>query len=92
MHRATQSRYRAIVAFSGEHEYGGAKVTEASLNGFPSNRIADRIQEAFVDYYRATILAEETDPNKLHDIKAELDTLAESADACLAESAASASS
>ena len=30
------SRYRAIVAFSGEHEYGGANVTETSLNGFPS--------------------------------------------------------
>ena len=32
-----KSPYRAIVAFSGEHEYGGAKVTEASLNGFPSS-------------------------------------------------------
>jgi type I restriction enzyme R subunit len=32
-----KSPWRAIVAFSGEHEYGGAKVTEASLNGFPSN-------------------------------------------------------
>ena len=132
-------RYQAIVAFSGEHEYGGAKVTEASLNGFPSNQIADKIQEdpyrflicadkfqtgydepllhsmyvdkvlsgikavqtlsrlnrahpkkhdvfvldfmndvdtirvAFADYYRTTILAEETDPNKLHDLKAALD-------------------
>ncbi|MYE71339.1 MAG: type I restriction endonuclease subunit R, partial [Gemmatimonadetes bacterium] len=28
-----RSPYRAIVAFSGEHEYGGAKVTESSLNG-----------------------------------------------------------
>ena len=34
-----KSRYQAIVAFSGEHEYGGVKVTEASLNGFPSNQI-----------------------------------------------------
>ena len=40
---------KPIVAFSGEHEYGGAKVTEASLNGFPSSKIADRIQE---DPYR----------------------------------------
>jgi type I restriction enzyme R subunit len=40
-----KSRYQAIVAFSGEHEYGGAKVTEASLNGFPSNNIADKIQK-----------------------------------------------
>jgi type I restriction enzyme R subunit len=134
-----KSPHRAIVAFSGEHEYGGAKVTEASLNGFPSSQIADKIQEdpyrflicadkfqtgydepllhtmyvdkilsgikavqtlsrlnrahpqkhdvfvldfmndadtielAFADYYRTTILAEETDPNKLHDLKAALD-------------------
>jgi type I restriction enzyme R subunit len=34
---------------------------------------ADTIQEAFADYYRTTILAEETDPNKLHDLKAVLD-------------------
>ncbi|MBW7933113.1 MAG: type I restriction endonuclease subunit R, partial [Gemmatimonadaceae bacterium] len=134
-----KSRYKAIVAFSGEHEYGGTKVTEASLNGFPSSKIADKIQEdpyrflicadkfqtgydepllhtmyvdkvlsgikavqtlsrlnrahpkkhdvfvldfmndvdtiemAFADYYRTTILAEETDPNKLHDLKATLD-------------------
>jgi type I restriction enzyme R subunit len=134
-----RSPYQAIVAFSGEHEYGGTKVTEASLNGFPSNKIADKIQEhpyrflicadkfqtgydepllhtmyvdkilsgikavqtlsrlnranplkhdtfvldfmndsdtireAFADYYRTTILSEETDPNKLHDLKGELD-------------------
>ena len=135
-----KSPYRAIVAFSGEHEYGGAKVTEASLNGFSSNLIADRIQEgpyrflvcadkfqtgydepllhtmyvdkilsgvkavqtlsrlnrahpkkhdafvldfannadtiqdAFSDYYRTTVLAEETDPDRLHDLKAALDS------------------
>jgi len=134
-----KSPWKAIVAFSGEHEYGGAKVSEASLNGFPSSQIADKIQEdpyrflicadkfqtgydepllhtmyvdkilsgikavqtlsrlnrahpqkhdvfvldfmndtdtiqeAFADYYRTTILAEETDPNKLHDLKAALD-------------------
>lgn len=134
-----KSPYEAIVAFSGEHEYGGAKVTESSLNGFPSNLIPDRIVEkpyrflicadkfqtgydepllhtmyvdkhlsgikavqtlsrlnrahprkhdvfvldfmndvdtirtAFADYYRTTILSEETDPNKLHDLKAVLD-------------------
>ena len=136
---ARKSPYRAIAAFSGEHEYDGTKVTEASLNGFSSNLIADRIQEepyrflvcadkfqtgydepllhtmyvdkplssvkavqtlsrlnrahpkkhdafvldfandsdtiqyAFADYYRTTVLAEETDPNKLHDLKAALD-------------------
>lgn len=134
-----KSPYRAIVAFSGEHEYDGQRVTEASLNGFPSSQIADRIREdpyrflicadkfqtgydepllhtmyvdkvlsdvkavqtlsrlnrahpqkhdtfvldfvndpetiqkAFEPYYRTTILADETDPNKLHDLKAALD-------------------
>jgi type I restriction enzyme R subunit len=34
---------------------------------------ADTIQAAFADYYRTTILAEETDPNKVHDLKAALD-------------------
>jgi type I restriction enzyme R subunit len=33
----------------------------------------DTIKDAFADYYRTTILAEETDPNKLHDLKATLD-------------------
>ena len=50
-----KSPYQAIVAFSGEHEYGGSKVTEASLNGFPSNHIADKIQE---DPYRFLICAD----------------------------------
>ena len=50
-----KSRYKPIVAFSGEHEYGGAKVTEASLNGFPSSQIADQIQE---DPYRFLICAD----------------------------------
>jgi len=134
-----KSPYKAIVAFSGEHEYEGLKVSEASLNGFPSNNIADEIQNdpyrflicadkfqtgydepllhtmyvdkilsgikavqtlsrlnrahpqkhdvfvldfmndtdtieaAFADYYRTTILSEETDPDKLHDLKAVLD-------------------
>ena len=134
-----KSPYKAIVAFSGDHDYDGNKVTEASLNGFSSNLIADRIQEepyrflvcadkfqtgydepllhtmyvdkvlssvkavqtlsrlnrahfkkhdafvldfandvdtiqdAFADYYRTTILSDETDPNRLHDLKAALD-------------------
>ena len=133
------SPWQAIVAFSGEHEYGGNRVTEASLNGFASNLIpekfqetpyrflvvadkfqtgydepllhtmyvdkilsgikavqtlsrlnrahpkkhdtfvldfkndVDTIQQAFQDYYRTTILSAETDPNKLHDLKADLD-------------------
>jgi type I restriction enzyme R subunit len=135
-----KSPYRAIVAFSGEHEDSGRQVTEATLNGFPSVQIekqfqedpyrflvvadkfqtgydepllhtmyvdkqlsgikavqtlsrlnrahplksdtfvldfmndADTIELAFSDYYRTTILSEETDPNKLHDLKAGLDS------------------
>ncbi|HPG57519.1 MAG TPA: type I restriction endonuclease subunit R, partial [Candidatus Wallbacteria bacterium] len=34
---------------------------------------SDIIQEAFSDYYRTTILSDETDPNKLHDLKSALD-------------------
>ena len=134
-----KSPYRAIIAFSGEREHDGAQVSEASLNGFPSGQIADKIREdpyrflicadkfqtgydepllhamyvdkalagvkavqtlsrlnrahprkydvfvldfmndadtireAFEPYYRATILADETDPDKLHDLKAALD-------------------
>ena len=34
---------------------------------------AEAITFAFQDYYRTTLLAEETDPNKLHDLKAALD-------------------
>lgn len=33
----------------------------------------DGIQMAFSEYYRTTVLSEETDPNKLHDLQAELD-------------------
>jgi type I restriction enzyme R subunit len=131
--------YKAIVAFSGEHQYQGQQVTEAKLNEFPSSLIRDKIvedpyrflivadkfqtgydeplmhtmyvdkplsgikavqtlsrlnrahpqkhdtfildffndsdtiQKAFSDYYKTTILSEETDPNKLHDLKSDLD-------------------
>ena len=134
-----KSRYQAIVAFSGEPEFGGTKVSEASLNSFPSGKIAEKIQEdpyrflicadkfqtgydepllhtmyvdktlsgikavqtlsrlnrahprkhdvfvldflndteiirdSFASFYRATILADETDPDKLHDLQADLD-------------------
>lgn len=136
-----KSQYEAIVAFSGDYEYGSQKVNETSLNGFTSSKIAEKIQEApyrflvcankfqtgydepllhtmyvdktlsgikavqtlsrlnrahpmkhdvfvldflndldtirdsFAPYYRATILADETDPNKLHDLQADLDGL-----------------
>jgi type I restriction enzyme, R subunit len=131
--------WKCIVAFSGEHEFAGQKVTEATLNGFSSNLIPDRFREtpyrflicadkfqtgydepllhtmyvdkllsgikavqtlsrlnrahpakydtfvldfendadtiqlAFEPYYRTTILSSETDPDKLHDLKADLD-------------------
>lgn len=134
-----KSPYKAIVAFSGDHNYNGKNVTEAKINGFPSASIPDKfindpyrylivadkfqtgydepllhtmyvdkqlsgikavqtlsrlnrahplktdtfvldfmndvdvIQFAFSDYYRTTILCNETDPNKLHDLKATLD-------------------
>ncbi|MCI0438682.1 MAG: DEAD/DEAH box helicase family protein, partial [Chloroflexi bacterium] len=50
-----KSPWQAIVAFSGEHEYGGQKVSEASLNGFSSNLIPERIRE---DPYRFLICAD----------------------------------
>lgn len=34
---------------------------------------ADVIQESFAPYYRSTVLSESTNPNKLHDLKADLD-------------------
>lgn len=33
----------------------------------------DTIQASFADFYRTIILADETDPNKLHDLQADLD-------------------
>src|SRR4030042_4156304 len=33
----------------------------------------ETITYAFADYYRTTVLSEETDPNKLHDLKEVLD-------------------
>ena len=50
-----KSRYQAIVAFSGDHEYGGAKVSEASLNQFPSGSIPERFRE---DPYRFLVCAD----------------------------------
>ena len=50
-----KSRHQAIVAFSGEHEFGGTKVSEPSLNGFPSSQIAGKIRE---DPYRFLVCAD----------------------------------
>ena len=37
--------YRALVAFSGEREYGGGTVSEASLNRFPESQTAAKFRE-----------------------------------------------
>jgi type I restriction enzyme, R subunit len=49
-----KSPYKAIVAFSGEYEYGGKKLTESSINGFPSNEIEKRMKK---DPYRILVVA-----------------------------------
>ena len=37
---------------------------------------ADAIERAFADYYRTTVLSEQTDPNRLHDLQAQRDPTA----------------
>lgn len=49
-----KSQFKAIVAFSGEHEFGGKKLTESSINGFPSNEIEKKLKK---DPYRFLIVA-----------------------------------
>ncbi len=49
-----KSPYQAIIAFSGEKEYQGQVVTEASINGFPSNRIESEFKK---DPYRFLVVA-----------------------------------
>lgn len=48
------SPYKAIVAFSGEKEYCGKMVTEATINGFPSSEIEKQIEN---DPYRILVVA-----------------------------------
>ena len=135
-----KSPYKAIIAFSGDKNYGGKTVSESSINGFPSSSIektfkkdpyrflvvadkfqtgydepllhtmyvdkiltdikavqtlsrlnraypqkldtfvldfandAEDIQKAFSRYYRTTILSSETDPNKLYDLIAVMES------------------
>ena len=40
-----KSPYKALVAFSGTHAYGGHEMSEATLNGFPSSKIAETFRE-----------------------------------------------
>lgn len=49
-----KSPYKAIVAFSGEKEYGGKKLTESSINNFPSSEIERRMKK---DPYRILVVA-----------------------------------
>lgn len=48
------SPYKAILAFSGEKEVHGQRMTEASFNGFPSSEIERRFKK---DPYRILIVA-----------------------------------
>ncbi|MCL2855805.1 MAG: type I restriction endonuclease subunit R, partial [Defluviitaleaceae bacterium] len=52
---ARKSPYKAIIAFSGDKEYGGVSVNEASLNKFPSNAIEKTFK---ADPYRFLIVAD----------------------------------
>ena len=47
--------FRAIIAFSGERDHNGTRVSEPSLNGFPSAKIPEMIQQ---DPYRILICAD----------------------------------
>ncbi len=54
--QARQSPYKAIVAFSGEREYGGnPKATEDTINGFPGSHIEKEFRK---DRYRFLVVAD----------------------------------
>ena len=46
MLKKSNTGYEALIAFSGEKEYNGKTVTEASLNGFPDNETVTKFKEA----------------------------------------------
>lgn len=52
---ARNSTYKAIVAFSGDKEYGGKSLNESMINGFPSKDIEDTFAE---DPYRFLVVAD----------------------------------
>ena len=52
--RKRKSAYKAIVAFSGEYDYGGVKVTESSINGFSGSEIEKRMKR---EPYRILVVA-----------------------------------
>lgn len=49
-----KSPYKSIVSFSGEKDYGGKKLTESSINNFPSSEIERRMKK---DPYRVLVVA-----------------------------------
>ena len=51
----SKTGWKAVVAFSGEKEYKGKLVTEASLNGFSSKETTERFKE---DEYKILIVAD----------------------------------
>lgn len=51
-----RSKYKAIVAFSGEHDHEGQQLDEAKMNGFPSSKIESTFRDD--DAYRFLIVAE----------------------------------
>ena len=50
-----KSQFKAIVAYSGEFSVDGKMVTEANLNGFPSNQIPEMLKS---DPYRLLVVAD----------------------------------
>lgn len=50
-----KSQYRAIVAFSGEKEYKGEKLTEGRINGFSASQIESNFKK---DPYRFLVVAD----------------------------------
>ncbi|OGO76979.1 MAG: DEAD/DEAH box helicase [Clostridiales bacterium GWB2_37_7] len=50
-----KSPYNAIIAFSGEHEYGGKKLNEAGINGFSSTEIPKKFKQ---EPYRFLVVAD----------------------------------
>ena len=66
----TLSGIKAIQTLSRLNRYHPKKSETFVLDFMNST---DVITESFADYYKTTILSDETDPNKLHDLKAGLD-------------------
>ncbi|MDR0867112.1 MAG: DEAD/DEAH box helicase family protein [Planctomycetota bacterium] len=52
---ARKSPYKAIVAFSGDKDYGGKTLNESLINGFPTKDIEDMFQE---EPYRILVVAD----------------------------------